>query len=174
MRYLTAAIIAVTSGQLPALAQDEAAPAPQPPTCEGDNYRAFDFWLGNWTVTDPDGNTLGTNTITSQENGCLILENWTSASGGTGQSYNYVDASTGLWRQVWVSQAATIDYEGGPTEDGGIRLQGAITYRNGTSAPFWGEWTPLEDGTVKQYFEQMDPETNEWSPWFLGIYTRIE
>ncbi|MEO1029599.1 MAG: hypothetical protein AAFX02_11160 [Pseudomonadota bacterium] len=150
------------------------APPPPPPTCEGENYRAFDFWLGEWEVTDGNGTVYGTNSITSHENGCLLLENWTSATGGTGQSYNFVDPVSGLWRQVWVSQAANIDYDGGPTEAGGIRLQGTIHYRNGTSNPFWGEWTPQEDGTVKQYFEQMDPATNKWSPWFLGIYTRIE
>lgn len=159
-----------------AMSQDaEEAPAsPAPPSCEGENYRAFDFWLGEWRVTDAEGNEQGRNSITWQENGCLILENWRSANGGTGQSYNFVEPDTGLWRQVWVSQAATIDYTGGPTEDKGIRLQGTIKYRNGTTAPFWGEWTPQEDGTVKQYFEQMNTETNEWSPWFLGIYHPVE
>ena len=176
MRKLVYAALAFALAPHFAAAQEQETPPPteQPPSCEGENYRAFDFWLGEWSVTSTDGTFLGNNSITSAENGCLILENWTSATGGTGQSYNYVDPGSGLWRQVWVSQAATIDYEGGPTQDGGIRLQGAITYRNGAVFPFWGERTPQEDGTVKQYFEQMDPETNEWSPWFLGIYTRVE
>ena len=44
----------------------------------------------------------------------------------------------------------------------------------GLQAPFTGEWTPNEDGTVTQYFEQYDAETEQWNPWFSGLYTRKE
>lgn len=165
-----------------ALAQEEGEPpaetaaaeaAPTGP-CAADIYHAFDFWLGDWDVADADGVFQGKNTITREEGGCMILERWTSATGGTGQSYNYVDPATNKWRQVWVSQAANIDYEGEPTDAGGIRLEGTITYRQGITRPFTGEWTPQEDGSVRQYFEQYDPDADSWSPWFLGIYTKSD
>ncbi len=149
-------------------------PPPAPANCEGDAYRAFDFWVGDWIVTDPAGTEQGSNTITSEENGCLLVERWTSATGSTGQSYNYYNPERGTWRQVWVSAGGVIDYEGGLTETGSMKLVGEIVNRNGTSAPFTGEWTPNEDGTVTQHFEQQDTETGEWSVWFTGIYTRLE
>ena len=71
-----------------AIAQDAGAADPAPP-CSQDAYKQFDFWLGTWEVSTPNGAVAGTNEITSEENGCLILEAWTSATGGTGQSYNY-------------------------------------------------------------------------------------
>jgi hypothetical protein len=163
-----------------AVAQDAAptapsSPPPPPPPCEGEAYHQFDFWVGDWSVTATNGQFAGTNAITREEAGCLLLETWTSAGGTTGQSYNYYNPDTDKWRQVWVSAGALIDYEGGLTETGSMKLTGTITY-HGTaqSAPFTGEWTLNEDGTVTQHFEQYNPETDEWATWFTGIYTRQE
>ena len=145
-----------------------------PPPCQEDVYRDFDFWLGTWDVTTPDGQAAGTNVISVKENGCLLLEEWTSVSGGTGQSYNYYDPGTKKWRQVWVSGFANIDYEGGLDEEGAMVLVGEISNRNGTTAPFRGTWTLQDDGSVEQHFEQYNPETEEWADWFIGIYRKQE
>ena len=143
-----------------------------PPNCEGAPYRDFDFWVGEWDVFTPDGKKAGENLITLEENECLILERWTSVSGGTGQSYNYYDLAAQNWRQVWVSAAATIDYTGGLNDAGAMALEGEIAYRNGTTAPFRGVWTALADGSVRQDFEQYNAATEEWAPWFTGVYKR--
>lgn len=141
---------------------------------ENERYRDFDFWVGEWDVyVEGTENQAGENSIQYEEQGCLVVERWTGASGGTGQSYNYFDPGTGKWRQVWVSRAAVIDYEGGLTDEGSMELRGTITYqRTGQSADFLGIWTPREDGTVRQHFEQYDAEKREWTPWFTGIYRR--
>ncbi len=78
----------------PAVAQDAQ------PACTDDIYRAFDFWLGEWDVALPNGDRAGVNSITAEENGCLVLERWRSASGGTGQSYNFYDPAAAQWRQL--------------------------------------------------------------------------
>lgn len=176
-RLIAGSALALMVGATGLSAQEtEEAPAPQPAgPCTSDIYHAFDFWLGEWEVRDQNGTLQGHNTITSEEGGCLILESWAALNnGGTGQSYNYVDPASGKWRQIWVSTTSNIDYEGGPTEAGGIKLEGEITYRGGATFPFTGEWAPQEDGSVRQYFEQYDPEADAWNPWFLGIYTRVE
>lgn len=144
-----------------------------PPPCSGDAFKQFDFWLGDWDVTTLDGTFAGNNSITSEEGGCLVLETWTSANGTTGQSYNYYNPATEKWRQVWVSAGLLIDYEGGLTETGSMKLTGTATYiASGQEADFTGEWTPNEDGTVTQHFEQYDAAEQSWKPWFTGIYTK--
>ena len=142
------------------------------PPCQDEIYRAFDFWIGAWEVTTPDGKIAGDNLIESAEAGCLIVERWRSAGGGTGQSYNFYDPGLEQWRQVWVSPGATIDYAGGLNDAGEMVLEGTINYHAGTSAPFRGVWTPLEDGRVKQHFDQYDLQAEEWKPWFTGFYAR--
>lgn len=148
-------------------------PAPPPPPCQDDIHHAFDFWLGNWDVYDPAGNLAGTNSITSEESGCLLIEHWTNTGGGTGQSYNFYDPGTGQWRQLWVSAGSVIDYSGGLTESGSMRLEGEIRYQGtGAVAPFTGEWTLNEDGSVTQHFRQQATDTGEWSDWFVGRYVK--
>ncbi|WP_084419863.1 hypothetical protein [Henriciella litoralis] len=160
-----------------AAAQDDAtseASQTRPVPCEGEPYRDFDFWIGEWNVTGPDGQIAGKNAITSEESGCLIVERWTGASGGTGQSYNFYDPGLAQWRQVWVAPGATIDYAGGLNGAGAMVLEGEISYRGGATFPFRGRWTPNEDGSVTQAFEQYNPETDVWDDWFTGTYRQIE
>ena len=146
---------------------------PPVPPCSSDAHHAFDFWLGEWDVSDMDGNLAGENTIAVEEGGCVLVERWTSASGGTGQSYNFLDPATGKWRQLWISKGAVIDYSGGLTETGSMKLEGEIVYQTGgTRAPFTGEWTLNADGSVTQHFEQYNSETDAWDDWFTGVYIR--
>ncbi|MEQ9317163.1 MAG: hypothetical protein RLN72_15020 [Henriciella sp.] len=151
---------------------DAAAAAPPSGPCDSEPYRAFDFWLGDWTVSGPGGQVAGTNSITSEEGGCLIVERWSGAQGSTGQSYNYYNPVSGMWRQVWVSGGALIDYEGGLNQRGEMVLEGKIDYHNGDSFPFRGQWTPNQDGSVTQAFQQYNPETDSWDDWFTGIYRK--
>ena len=170
LRFVLAAVCGLATGPN-TVAQN----ADTPPPCNEEEFRQFDFWLGTWEVTTPDGTVAGTNQITNEENGCLILETWNSATGGTGQSYNYYNPVSEKWRQVWVSSGFIIDYEGGLTASGSMKLAGTITYTaSKLETDFTGEWTPNEDGTVTQHFEQYDAEQNEWRAWFTGIYTLVE
>ncbi len=147
-------------------------PSPDAAVCEEEAYQAFDFWIGEWEVFGADGQKAGDNRISRQEGSCLLLEEWVSAGGTTGQSYNFYNPGTDEWRQVWVSQGAIIDYSGNLTDTGSMRLEGEITYRNETSFPFTGEWTLQQDGSVLQHFEQYDPDAEVWNVWFTGTYKR--
>lgn len=153
------------------------APALAEPTepCSAEMYRAFDFWVGEWQVHTPKGQLAGTNTISVEESGCLLLENWKNTAGGTGQSYNYYHPGDGKWHQLWVSRGAVIDYAGGLTDSGSMRLEGEITYQaDGRKARFTGEWIPEEDGSVLQVFKEWDASKSQWQDWFTGRYTRVQ
>ena len=171
-KTITAAAILCTSAAV--AAQN---PPPPPNMCDTDPaFQQWSFWEGNWRVTSrSDGSFQGTNKITPIEGGCAFREEWTSAGGGTGQSLNYYNPITKKWRQVWVSAGGggyLIDYEGGLVE-GSIKLVGEIFYySNGKTLPFRGAWTHNEDGSVRQFFEQYDPEKKEWTVWFDGLYAR--
>ena len=138
-----------------------------------ESFRDFDFWLGEWEVHTASGQFAGTNSVRSEEAGCVVTEHWTSVGGGTGSSINYLDRTTGEWVQVWNSEnGAQISIRGGLTNDG-MLLEGQLHYvANGTTVPFRGLWTPMEDGRVRQFFEQSTDEGESWAPWFEGFYTR--
>jgi len=136
-------------------------------------FQDFDFWVGEWDVHLANGTPAGTNIIETIERGCALSEYWTSASGGTGMSINYLDKANDEWVQIWNAEGGTqIIIRGGLTDDG-MAMEGYINYvGNGTTAPFRALWTPLPDGRVRQYFEQSNDGGNTWVPWFEGFYTR--
>lgn len=136
-------------------------------------FHEFDFWIGDWVVHMADGSLAGHNTIVSDEKHCVLLENWRGAAGGTGKSINYFDQSSAEWVQIWNSAYGTqIDIRGGLT-DQGMLLTGQIhTVADGISAPFRGLWTLLDDGRVRQFFEQSNDGGKTWVPWFEGVYSR--
>jgi hypothetical protein len=163
---------------LPALAVVFAASAataqsPQPTPCMGEgHYADFDFWLGDWDVFGPEGVQAGTNRIEKVEQGCLIVERWTGAGGGTGTSMNFYDAGRERWRQIWMSSSGgLIEIEGG-LRDGSMVLEGTLISAAGESQPFRGTWSPNSDGSVRQHFEVSGDGGRTWATWFDGRYVR--
>ena len=88
-------------------------------------------------------------------------------------SVYYLDKATGEWVQVWNAEGGSqIHIRGGMTDEG-MELIGQIhDVASDTTSPFRGLWTPLEDGRVRQYFEQSNDGGETWVPWFEGFYTR--
>lgn len=147
------------------------ATAATPPCAEGP-FREFDFWAGEWDVRDAAGKTAGVNTITKEENNCVLVERWRSVNGGTGQSYNYYDPAARKWKQLWVGLGILLHMEGGLSE-GRMRLEGPLQYLGQDRVTILrGTWTPLPGGRLRQHFEESEDNGTTWTTWFDGYYTR--
>lgn len=144
------------------------------PCLEAPDLAHFDFWLGEWDVHMEDGRKAGVNSITKEQGGCLLIERWKSVRGGTGISLNYFDGATAQWVQNWVgADGSLIDIRGGLEQDGSLLLVGTLRYATQSdSSTFRGRWTPLEDGRVRQHFEESKDGGETWSSWFTGYYSR--
>src|SRR5262249_41422789 len=81
----------------------EKADAVSHPCTHDPRYAAVDFWVGSFDVTTPGGQKLGTNTITREQDGCVLVEHWTDAFGHTGTSFTFLDPGTQKWRQLWIA-----------------------------------------------------------------------
>ena len=167
-------IISVVLAVLPIMAAAQGTGDAQTPPCEADErFSEFDFWVGDWDVHDAQGNLAGSNSISREQSGCVLVESWNGSQGSTGMSINYLDKTNGEWVQIWhAASGYQIDIRGGLTEDG-MLLTGTIHYiNNGTTASFRGLWSELPDGRVRQFFEQSNDGGETWNPWFEGFYTR--
>ena len=96
------------------ISAQQASPPPQP-ACAGPEYRALDFWVGDWVAEDQQGNVIGNNRITRNEYGdCVITEHFTG-SPLIGHSVSIYRPGLKQWRQVWVdNQNGFFDLVGGP------------------------------------------------------------
>lgn len=174
--FVTTVLLVCLSAPSPAQEQASEPAVPAKSICETDaHFSDFDFWIGEWNVYSNDEKKTfqGSNSVTRHHKNCLIMENWTSAKGGDGRSMNYYDPVEDQWRQLWVAGGYSIDYTGGLIDNGSMVLNGKINYyKTGQSNRFRGTWTPNADGSVRQFFEQLDPQSKEWTVWFDGLYVR--
>ena len=173
LKWVLPIFLMLAGGHGLVLAQSDGANPPSFPCETTEGFTDFDFWLGEWDVHLANGDLAGTNVITREERGCVLVERWTGATGGTGMSVNYLDMATGEWVQVWnAAGGSQINIRGGLSDDG-MLLEGTIhNVGGGVTAPFRGLWTPLPDGRVRQYFEQSNDDGETWVPWFEGFYTK--
>ncbi len=146
--------------------------APTAPPCATDEYRQFDFWIGQWEVVDGEGNAQGTNTIEPILGGCALQESWSGASGSVGHSYNVYDRATGGWHQTWVDNSGLLLQIEGGLDDGSMVLVGEGKARDGAAIRHRITWTPLEDGRVRQHWQTSRDDGTSWSDAFLGFYQR--
>lgn len=87
--------------------------------------KQFDFWVGEWDV-QVNGQSVGTNVIQRLEEGCLIMENWTSNAGGSGKSMNFYNPIIKKWRQTYMSNNQVIWEMSGEYKDNVMQYDGEM------------------------------------------------
>ncbi len=153
------------------LAQAPSRPPPPPPVCIGPEYRQFDFWVGEWTVTQTGKpNTVANSLIEKLYGDCVVRENWMPLTGTAGGSLNnYVD---GRWRQTWVDASnSRVDFVGGLV-GGKMVLVGDWKGVNGPGkdAIIRMSYSKNDDGSVRQHGEQSTDHGLTWSTNFDFTY----
>jgi hypothetical protein len=149
--------------------------------CTGPEYKQFDFWLGEWEVRNAAGQLLGHNRISKRHSGCVVVEEWESAQGGSGTSINVYDQTTKKWHQFWADASGTnwlsSDREGNPvTLRGGLRNGVMVMTSHPDTLPSIGmtraTWRPLPDGRLQQTFESSTDGGKTWAVSFDGFYRK--
>ena len=126
-----------------------------PCACCTDDHKAFDFWIGTWNVTNPDGTAAGRNVIEKKQDSCILKENWTSANGKfTGTSTNFYNLKSGQWEQLWIDNAGThLKLKGNRIGNQMILSSDEFMHTDGKNYVNRITWTSNEDGTVRQLWE---------------------
>lgn len=147
------------------------APAPQKPCADAEN-RQFDFWVGEWAVSNPAGKVVGSSTITNTLGGCVIQESWVGTGGYTGQSFNTYDPGTKTWHQHWVDNTGLSTTMAGKFQDGKMRLQSAVKQTPSGPKITRITWEKIDNDHVRQHVEGSTDDGKTWSTEFDGRYAR--
>ncbi len=137
--------------------------------CTAAEFRHFDFWLGDWDVSAPASpGGMSRNRISRINDGCTVLEQYTTPSGYVGTSLNFYDATRKVWHQTWIdNQGGALFIEGG--------LVGNAMVLSTTGDPQSVQritWTPLPDGRVRQHWESTTDAGKTWTTQFDGYYSK--
>ena len=167
IRLLISSLMLLTA--LSASAQSGAAPC----ACCTDEYKQFDFWIGDWVVYT-NAEMVGFNKITKIESDCILRENWKSVvSSHTGSSYNYYDRNSKKWKHIWVgSDGMTLEVKG-TFKDRKMTMIGD-EYRDEKGNRIINKitWYVNPDGTIRQVWEQSKDGGQAFSIQFDGLYRR--
>lgn len=142
------------------------------PCVNDERHHAFDFWIGEWTVTQ-NGQFAGDSSVQAIMGDCTIFEQWTGSGGSEGKSFNYYDPGQDHWRQIWISDSGTFIEFTGEARDGGIYFTAETvnpTDKSVTNHKF--EFTQLDGGIVRQYWETSIDGGTTWTSVWDGRYER--
>jgi len=152
---------------LPLLVALLGAPPQTASPCASPEHRQFDFWVGEWEVTRPDGKVAGHNRITPILGGCALREEWTGAGGNQGTSLNAWDPGAHAWRQTWVDQSGAVLLLAGGIDGGRmVMVSGDGPSRQRIT------WTPMPDGRVRQLWDASEDGGKTWKVAFDGTYRK--
>jgi hypothetical protein len=158
------------------LSPAQSAPPKPVPCDQNPTYHKLDFWLGDWDVFDlKSGEKDGTNRIEKILKGCAIIENWTEAvDGSEGKSLFYVQRATGQWKQVWVEDSGGMKEKS--LQDSfagkGVRFQGEILHKDGSSHLDRTTLIPLKENRVRQTIEISRDAGKTWEVVYDAEYRR--
>jgi hypothetical protein len=151
-----------------------AAQQPPRPDCSAPEHRQFDFWVGDWDVTNPAGKAAGTSHITKILGDCVLHEDWSGAGGGRGQSFNIWSRADGKWHQSWVSDAGVMLLLAGGLQGGSMVLEGDSKGPAGAMVRNRITWS-IVDGNkdrVRQHWMTSPDGGTTWTTAFDGTYRR--
>lgn len=151
-------------------------PSKRPAPCMSEQHRQFDFWIGEWHVTGPDGKTVGHSNIESRLNRCVIHEHWQGGGGSDGESFNIYNAGSAQWEQFWVDNGGNRLHLKGGLVDGRMVLAGEQDKPDPQTGVVQREritWTPNTDGSVRQLWETSKDGGKTWTVSFDGLYRSV-
>jgi hypothetical protein len=116
--------------------------------CNSAGHRQFDFWVGNWNITQPDGSPGGVSNITKELGGCAVMESY---QGGGGRSINLYDRARDRWTQTYIDGGGLLLRLAGRLEGGAMAMADEVrTTPSGLQLKSNITWTPRADGGVQQ------------------------
>ena len=142
------------------------------PCAADDRHHAFDFWIGEWTVTQ-NGQFAGTSSVQPILGHCTIFEQWESANATFGKSFNYYDPAHDHWRQIWIGDSGSIIEFTGEARDSGIFFTAETIDPDDRSVTLHKfEFTEIGEGGVRQYWETSTDSGETWQIIWDGRYER--
>ena len=142
--------------------------------CQGEEYRQFDFWIGEWDLSWGDSGR-GSNRITLELDSCVIVENFTTAGEQpfVGRSVSTYNKYTEQWHQTWVDNNGTyLDFTGGLSADSMILIRRAV--RGDTTFHQRMVFFNIADDSLDWSWQRSDDGGSTWKILWHIDYTRQE
>lgn len=128
-------------------------------------YHAFDFIIGNWTLTTPSAPVTGKSEIRTDLNGCLVEERISGPDGYKAVAYSGFRSTTFVWNWMFMDNRGVQLRLTGPATLTGTNmiLTGKRTDRSGADVDVRAEWIVVDATTVEQRWTFSTDSGATWS-----------
>ncbi len=155
---------------------EQAARNEKPCVYAGEN-RQFDFWVGEWNVVTTAGSiTAGKSRIEKILNGCVILENWTSATPPyEGKSLNTYNPALKRWEQFWADNSQGMIHFYGELKNGVMDFwTDSIPQPDGKPLKRHLQFLPMGPDKVRQFSRGSNDDGKTWFVEYDFTYNRVK
>ena len=136
--------------------------------------REFDFWIGEWDVTNVQGQPAGKSKIELMLGDCVILENWTSlgAASYAGKSINLYNPNSQKWIQTWFDDKGGLtEFQNGEYKDNKMVFTTHPDPKNLITRLTFYNMSP---DLVRQHFETTKDDGKTWITTIDLTYHRVK
>ncbi len=139
--------------------------------CTAPEYRQFDFWVGDWDVSEISASTrvIAHARVDLVLDSCVLWERYDGADGSKGQSFSVYDASRRVWHQSWATNRGQLLVIEGDLKNGEMILSGTDRTLDGNVRIVRGTWKPVKEG-VRETAVRSTDAGKTWDLWFDLIF----
>lgn len=145
-----------------------------PAACAGAAYSALNFWVGEWTVSDPAGQKMGHSKIERGLDSCDLTETWAAGSKFSGRNVHAYSAEDQRWYQLNVDNQGHVHAFTGAAVDGGLEYSGVSKNAAGGDVLHRMDIAPDGTGRVKVLWRKSADSGKTWTTAYAAIYARTK
>ena len=145
-----------------------------PAVCTGGGYGGLSFWEGDWKVSDPGGNELGSSKIELGLDGCELTERWASGGIFRGSNVHAYSAEDKHWHQLNVDNRGHAHAFEGTAGEHGLEYSGVS--KNAAGGDVLNRMDIVKEGAnrVKVWWRKSADSGKTWTTAYEAIYSRTD
>jgi hypothetical protein len=141
--------------------------------CRSAAYRALNFTIGTWKVTDPDGGSRGVATVAYNLAGCAVVESWSAPDGHSGTNVDAYSSDDNRWHRLFVDNKGHVHTFVGTTTRMRIRYEGSSKGPHGEDVLNRLSITAQNPNEMIQVWQQSHDRGRTWNGVFFDHYSRM-
>ena len=134
--------------------------------------RQFDFWLGDWAITNPNGSNEASSRVYLALGQYLLVENWDDGRGHKGENLFAYSADDKTWHGMFADNHGRVHVFTGKVTTGLAEFYGPSRGSAGESVLNRIRVVRLAPDKVEQSWEQSTDNGASWAAVFKGEYSR--